>query len=152
MSIVVDAMNHLFNFPETLEKISFSSSSSRPHQSDENSTIPAAVDILDTPKEYIFYVDVPGLPKSDIQVTVEDENTLVIKSNGKRKREDGEEEGCKYIRLERKTSQKLLRKFRLPDSCNASTITAKCENGVLTVVVEKLPPPPKAKIVEVKVS
>ncbi|CAI9779932.1 unnamed protein product [Fraxinus pennsylvanica] len=150
MSIVVDAMNHIFNFPETLEKISFSSSS-RPHQSNENATIPVEVDILDTPKEYIFYVDVPGLPKSDIQVTV-DENTLVIKSNGKRKREDGEEEGCKYIRLERKTPQKLLRKFRLPENCNVSAITAKCENGVLTVVVEKLPPPPKAKTVEVKIS
>ncbi|KAL2555178.1 17.4 kDa class III heat shock protein [Forsythia ovata] len=110
------------------------------------------VDILDTHKEYIFYIDVPGLTKSDIQVTVEDENTLVIKSNGKRKREDGEEEGCKCIRLERRTLQKLLRKFRLPENCNLSSITAKCENGVLTVVVQKLPPPPKPKTVEVQIS
>lgn len=88
-----------------------------------------------------------------MQVTVEDENTLVIKSNGKRKREDGgEEEGCKYIRLERRPPQKLLRKFRLPDNSNVSAITAKCENGVLTVAVEKLPPPPKPKTVQVAIS
>lgn len=86
------------------------------------------------------------------QVTLEDDNTMVIKSNGKRKREDGEEEGCKYLGLERKAAPKFLRKFRLPESCNTSAISARCENGVLTVTVEKLPPPPKAKTVEVTIS
>ncbi|OVA08301.1 Alpha crystallin/Hsp20 domain [Macleaya cordata] len=140
---------------------------------------PPAVDILDTPKDYIFYVDVPGLSKSDIQVSVEDENTLVIRSSGKRKREDDDDEdsadhhdhdhdqeekkegssspssssSCKYIRLERKRAwHKFTRKFRLPENSNVSAITAKCENGVLTVTVEKLPPPPKPKTVQVTIS
>ena len=30
---------------------------------------PAAVDIKETPKEYVFYADVSGLTKSDIQVS-----------------------------------------------------------------------------------
>lgn len=77
---------------------------------------------------------------------------MVIRSNGKRKREDGEEEGCKCIRLERRVPQKLLRKFKLPEDANVSAISAKCENGVLTIVVEKLPPPPKPKTVEVAIS
>lgn len=125
----------------------------RDHENRESrkaSSIP--VDILDTPKEYIFFMDVPGLSKSEIQVTIEDENTLVIKSNGKRKRQDGEDEGCKYIRLERRAPQKLLRKFRLPENANVSAITAKCENGVLTVNVEKHTPPPKSKTVEVAIA
>ncbi|KAE8732253.1 17.4 kDa class III heat shock protein [Hibiscus syriacus] len=68
---------------------------SRTHDSRENgnkgiSSIPA--DILDTPKENVFYLHVPGLSKSDIQVTVEDKNTMVIKSDGKRKCEEVEEE------------------------------------------------------------
>lgn len=83
---------------------------------------------------------------------MEDENTLVIRSGGKRKREDGEEEGCKYLRLERRATQKVLRKFRLPENANDSAVTAKCENGVLTLVVGKLPPPAKAKTVEVAIS
>lgn len=83
-------------------------------------------------------------------MTVEEENNLVIRSNGKRKREDGGEEDCKYLRLERRAPQKLMRKFRLPENCNVSAITAKCENGVLTVTVEKLPP--KSKTVEVAVA
>lgn len=48
--------------------------------------------------------------------------------------------------------QKLLRKFKLPEDANVSAISAKCENGVLTIVVEKLPPPPKPKTVEVAIS
>ncbi|XP_012444067.1 17.4 kDa class III heat shock protein [Gossypium raimondii] len=152
MSAVADTFTHWFNFPENIEKLMFPSRTheSRDHENKGCSSIPA--DILDTPKEFIFYLDVPGLSKSDIQVTVEDENTLVIKSGGKRKREEVEEEGCKYIRLERKAPQKLMRKFRLPENANVSAITAKCENGVLTVVVEKLPPPPKPKTVEVAIA
>lgn len=83
---------------------------------------------------------------------MEDGNTLVIRSYGKRKREDGEEEGCKYIMLERRAPQKLSRKFRLPENSNVSAITAKCENGVLNVTVEKHPPPPKSKTVEISIS
>ncbi|XP_059302989.1 17.4 kDa class III heat shock protein [Lycium ferocissimum] len=148
MSTVVDAVSQLLHFPESIERLVFPS---RPNESSEDrSSIP--VDILDTQKDYIFYMDVPGLSKSDIQVTVEDENTLVIRSNGKRKREESEEEGCKYVRMERRPPLKLMRKFRLPDNCNVSAITAKCENGVLTVTVEKLPPPPKSKTVEVAIS
>ncbi|KAL8116577.1 hypothetical protein AgCh_022924 [Apium graveolens] len=49
-------------------------------------------------KEYILsrLRSVDGL-----KITVEDGNTLVIQSNGKRKREDGEQE-FKYLKLERK--------------------------------------------------
>nr|AAK84869.1 small heat stress protein class CIII [Solanum peruvianum] len=144
MSTVVDVVSQLL-FPESIERLV---SPSRSNES--KGTIP--VDILDTPKEYIFYMDVPGLSKSDLQVSVEDEKTLVIRSNGKRKREESEEEGCKYVRLERNPPLKLMRKFKLPDYCNVSAITAKCENGVLTVVVEKMPPPSKAKTVKVAVS
>lgn len=82
---------------------------------------------------------------------LEDENVLVIKASGKRKREDGEEEGCKYLKLERSVSQKMMRKFRLPQDADSSSISAKCENGVLTVTVQKIPPS-KPKTVQVTIS
>lgn len=66
-SSAFEALNHLVNFPETIEKFMFPS---RAHETgNENkgvSSIP--VDILDTPKEYIFFLDLPGISKSDIQV------------------------------------------------------------------------------------
>lgn len=65
---LASAVGHLFNFPGSVEKFMFPS---RAHQANENrgmSGIP--VDILDTPKEYIFYMDLPGVSKSDIQVPI----------------------------------------------------------------------------------
>uniref|UniRef100_A0A803KQX7 SHSP domain-containing protein n=1 Tax=Chenopodium quinoa TaxID=63459 RepID=A0A803KQX7_CHEQI len=85
----------------------------------DRTTTPLA-DILSNPKEYVFYVDVPGLSKSDVQ-------------------------------LERSLPQKMMRKFRLPQDADASTISAKCENGVLTVTVQKIPPS-KPKTVQVAIS
>lgn len=53
-------VNNLFNLHET-PRIHDN------HESRKTSTsIP--VDILDTPKEYIFFMDFPGLSKSEIQV------------------------------------------------------------------------------------
>lgn len=61
------ALNHLFNWPESLEKFTVNSHSEETNESKRIGTsIPA--DILETPKEYIFYLDVPGLSKSDLQV------------------------------------------------------------------------------------
>ncbi|OAY71438.1 18.6 kDa class III heat shock protein [Ananas comosus] len=165
------AVSHLFHLPETLERLVFPSprpdeahrgvrhrghggggGAAAEHDGEKGfGSVPA--DVLETPKEYTFFLDVPGFSKADIQVTLEDEKVLVIKSAGKRKREEAEEEGCKYLRLERRASPRFLRKFRLPDDANPSAITAKCENGVLTVVVEKLPPPEnKTRTVEVTIA
>ncbi|KAL5724163.1 hypothetical protein ACHQM5_007457 [Ranunculus cassubicifolius] len=122
MALIVDELLHL---PEKL-LYPFSRAYTDETKHENKGVLSIPVDILNTPKDC---------------VTVEDENTLVVRSNGKRKREDGEEEGCRYIRLERKVSPKFQRKFRLPVDSNTSAISAKCENGVLIVTVEKLPPP-----------
>ncbi|KAF7091471.1 hypothetical protein CFC21_094045 [Triticum aestivum] len=120
----------------------------------------APVDIVETPGEYAFLLDVPGLSKSDIQVTLEEDNVLVMKSasngggaNGKRKREE-EEADCRYIRLERRASPRsFARKFRLPEDADAGAVAARCENGVLTVTVKKRPPPEKkTKSVQVAIA
>ncbi|CAD6249230.1 unnamed protein product [Miscanthus lutarioriparius] len=116
----------------------------------------APVDIVETPGDYAFVVDVPGLSKSDIQVTLEEDRVLVMKGgSGKRKREEEEEgEGCRYIRLERGAAPRsFARKFRLPEDADTGGVAARCENGVLTVTVKKLPPPEKkTKSVQVAIA
>jgi HSP20 family protein len=70
------AISHLFNIPETMERLVFPSN----HQHGgvhENGKVrvqgegrnfsSAPTDVLETPKEYTFFLDVPGLSKSDIQ-------------------------------------------------------------------------------------
>ena len=75
--------------------------------------------------------------------------------SGKRKREEEEEgEGCRYIRLERGAAPRsFARKFRLPEDADTGGVAARCENGVLTVTVKKLPPPEKkTKSVQVTIA
>ncbi|CAN6928203.1 unnamed protein product [Brassica oleracea] len=90
-----------------------------------------------------------GLPetikKLIFPVTVEEEMTIVIKSNRKRKIEDCDEreQECKYIRLERRLPQNIVKKFRLPEDAD----------GVLTVTVKKVrPQPPKPKTLQIVIS
>lgn len=60
------AVNYLFSFPETMEKFMFQPRARDGQDTRGMSNIP--VDILETPKEYLFYMDMPGLSKSEIQV------------------------------------------------------------------------------------
>ncbi|XP_042404177.1 18.6 kDa class III heat shock protein-like [Zingiber officinale] len=148
------SVNSLLHLPETMEKISLPPSARRHDDEEEERSLESvpAVDILETAEEYTFIVDVPGLSKADVQVALEEgSKSLVIRGGGKRRRD--EEEGCRYLRLERRGPTKFCRRFRMPEDSNSAAISAKCENGVLTVVVGKLPPPvPKKKSVRVSVA
>lgn len=106
-------------------------------------------DVKELPGAYAFVVDMPGLGSEDIKVQVEDERVLVI--SGERRRE--EKEDVKYLRMERRMG-KFMRKFVLPENANVDKISAVCRDGVLTVTVDKLPPPEpkKPKAIEVKVA
>ncbi|KAK3037267.1 hypothetical protein RJ639_029679 [Escallonia herrerae] len=110
-------------------------------------TTPA--DVKEYPNSYVFIIDMPGLKSGEIQVQVEDDNVLVI--SGERKRDEGKEEG-KYVRMERRIG-KFMRKFVLPENANTEAISAVCQDGVLTVTIQKLPPPEpkKPKTIEVKI-
>ncbi|XP_037411812.1 17.5 kDa class II heat shock protein-like [Triticum dicoccoides] len=106
-------------------------------------------DVKELPGAYAFVVDVPGLASGDIKVQVEDERVLVI--SGERRRE--EKEDAKYLRMERRMG-KLMRKFVLPENADMEKVSAVCRDGVLTVSVEKLPPPEpkKPKTIQVQVA
>ncbi|PHT40089.1 hypothetical protein CQW23_18943 [Capsicum baccatum] len=60
ISTVVDVVSHLFNFPEAIERLGILSRSNENSENKGN----ILVDTPDTPKEYIFHMDVPSLSKS----------------------------------------------------------------------------------------
>ncbi|KAL5207265.1 hypothetical protein ABZP36_031700 [Zizania latifolia] len=149
------AMTSLLHLPEVLDRLAAGGGDRRSAGDHGRTRINgigggggAPVDIVETPGEYAFVLDVPGLSKSDIQVTLEEDRVLVMTSSngaGKRKREEEEEGECRYIRLERRgaVQRSFVRKFRLPEDADTGGISARCENGVLTVTVKKRPPPEK---------
>lgn len=90
------------------------------------------VDIQDQEDSYVFEADLPGINKEDITVDYKDKQ-LILKVEVK---EEEENKDVKYIRRERYTSS-MKRVFSVKD-IQKDAITAKFENGVLTVTAPKL--------------
>jgi HSP20 family protein len=91
-----------------------------------------AVDIHETEHhDLVVRAELPGMNREDIEVVVEN-STLVLKGEKKLDTEVKEEH---YRRIER-TYGTFHRSFTLPNTVDASRISAEFKNGVLTV---KLP-------------
>ena len=89
------------------------------------------VDVYETEaREVVMQVEVPGLHREDIDVTVED-NTLTIK--GERRRGDAISED-RYHRIERSYGA-FSRSFTLPNTLDGGKIRAEYRDGVLTIVL-----------------
>ncbi|KAJ4957966.1 hypothetical protein NE237_025077 [Protea cynaroides] len=143
---LVSTLQQMMDVSDEAEK-SFNAPT-RTYVRDAKAMASTPADVKEEPKSYVFIIDMPGLKSGDIKVQLEDDNVLLI--SGERKRE--EKEGAKYLRMERRVG-KFMRKFVLPENANTDAISAVCQDGVLTVTVEKLPPPEpkKPKTIEVKI-
>ncbi|KAG9451014.1 hypothetical protein H6P81_010979 [Aristolochia fimbriata] len=144
---LLSTLNHILDLPEEAEK-SYNGPT-KAYVRDAKAMASTPADVKEYPGSYVFVVDMPGVKTGDIKVQVEEDRTVVI--SGERKRE--EEKDVKYLKMGRRVG-KHLRKFQLPDDANTDVITAVAQDGVLTVTVEKLPPPEpkKAKTVQIKVA
>jgi HSP20 family protein len=148
-SPLFSTLQHMMDLAEDGDKSSHAPTISYVRDAKAMAATPA--DVKEYPDAYVFIIDMPGLKSGDIKVQVEDDNMLVI--SGERKREEEGKEGVKYVRMERRVG-KLMRKFVLPENANTDAISAVCQDGVLTVTVQKLPPPEpkKPKTIEVKIA
>jgi HSP20 family protein len=91
-----------------------------------------AVDIFETDThDLVLKAELPGMTREDIEVTVEN-STLVLKGQ---KKFDTEVKDENYRRIERTYGQ-FHRSFTLPNTVDATKVSADYKNGVLTV---KLP-------------
>ena len=87
------------------------------------------VDIFETEHhDLVIKAEVPGMTREDIEVTVEN-STLVLKGT---KKFDADIKEENYRRIER-TYGTFNRSFTLPNTVDATKVTADYKNGVLTV-------------------
>ena len=101
--------------------------------SDTNTTIPA-VNIKETPDNYVVEVAAPGMTKKDFRVQLEG-NTLTIGSEKTSRKEEGED--VRYISREF-SYQSFSRTFTLQkDVVDTEKIQAKYEDGVLHLLIPK---------------
>jgi HSP20 family protein len=100
-----------------------------------------AVDIREEDKQYLLTADIPGVNRKDIEITLE-EGVLTVK--GERNTET-DVSAADYRRRER-THGTFMRQFTLPDTVNATSISATAKDGVLEITIPKQDKPEARKI------
>jgi len=105
------------------------------------------VDVVDDEKSIRIIAELPGVKKEDVKILLENG---VLTVSGEKKNEIEASEEINVFRNERLFG-KFERKFELPGDINPDEITAKFENGLLKISIDKLvPEEPKERIIEVK--
>ena len=98
----------------------------------DNNDLTPSVEINEGNDAFMISADLPGIEKSDIEVKVE-ENTLILIANRYLDKSDDNE---KFHYNERRFGT-FSRSFKLPKAVKEEKITAKLDNGVLSVVIPK---------------
>jgi HSP20 family protein len=104
-----------------------------------------AVDIAEHDDEYLVKVELPGVNKDDVKITLES-NILTIRGEKKQEKETKKEN---YHRVERNYGS-FQRSFTLPTAVKSDKIDASYKDGVLMVSLPKAEES-KPKQIEVKV-
>lgn len=98
-----------------------------------NHLLVPAIDVSESDNEFSVRVDIPGVRKDDVSVTVEN-GVLTISAERMTETEDKDED--RIIRQERRTG-KYQRSLRLGVDIDESNVKATHKDGVLQVVLPK---------------
>jgi len=104
-----------------------------------------AVDIAEKDSEYLVKVELPGVNKEDVKITLES-NILTIRGE---KKQEHEEKGKSFHRVERSYGS-FQRSFTLPTTVKSDKIDAVYKDGVLHISLPKAEES-RPKQIEVKV-
>ena len=112
-----------------------------------NSTAPA-VNVKDSEKAYTMELAAPGIKKEYYRIAINDEGNLTIAIENKQERKH-EDKHHHYLRREFSYSN-YEQSYTLPDDVVKDKISAKVEDGILTVTMPKTEPKQKVtKAIEV---
>ncbi|HZJ31161.1 MAG TPA: Hsp20/alpha crystallin family protein [Vicinamibacterales bacterium] len=92
-----------------------------------------AVDIYETPDQYVLTAEVPGMSRDDLDIRI-DEGRVTIAGTRRERTPQCEQ----YHRVERGHGS-FSRMFHLPIPVDGDRVTADLRNGVLTVTCPKAP-------------
>ena len=99
-----------------------------------NSTAPA-VNVKESDKEYTMELAAPGIKKEYCRVGINDEGFLTIAIENKQEHKH-EDKNHHYLRREFSYSN-YEQNYTLPDDVEKDNISAKVENGILTITMPK---------------
>ncbi len=93
-----------------------------------------AVDIVEEKGRFLLRADVPGVTPEDIEINMEDGVLSIAGERHTEKHEDAE-----GVRRFERVSGRFYRRFSLPETADADSISARSANGILEVSIPKLP-------------
>lgn len=99
-----------------------------------NTTIPAA-NIKETENEFELEMAVPGMKKEDFKIELN--NGMLSISSEKQSENETKDENGKNITRKEFSYQSFCRSFTLPDMVETDKISAKYENGLLSLNIPK---------------
>lgn len=108
-------------------------------------TLAPATDIYETNEVYALKLEMPGVDKEYLQITIENDE-LEIRGEVKGELEEGKE-----IQYSKYPFHNFYRKFRVGSGIDRNRIDATLENGLLSLVLHKAEDV-KPKKIEVKVA
>ncbi len=94
------------------------------------------IDILEEENSILVHAEIPGMDKSEIKISMNEDRMLTLK--GEKKRNDTEEDKA-FIRSERSFGS-FSRSFLLPENIDPEGISAKFNNGVVEISIPKKEP------------
>ncbi|HXX65309.1 MAG TPA: Hsp20/alpha crystallin family protein [Bacteroidota bacterium] len=104
-----------------------------------------AVDITEHENEYIVKMELPGVSKDDVKITLEN-SVLTVKGE---KKQEKESKSSNFHRVER-TYGSFQRTFTVPSGVKADSIDASYKDGILNIALPKAEEA-KPKQIDVKV-
>lgn len=90
------------------------------------------MDVMETDSAYRLSIEMPGVPKEAIQVSVYD-STVTISAEVPAQAEDNETQWL----LRERSSGKFSRSIALPEAVDDEASEARCTDGVLTLTLKK---------------
>ena len=112
-------------------------------------TTAPAVNVKESDKAFTMEVAAPGLKKEYCKVNINDDGNLVVKIEHKAEHEDksakDEAEKFHYVRREFSYTN-YEQTYILPDEVDKEHISAKVEDGILSIELPKLAPEPEKKM------
>jgi HSP20 family protein len=105
-----------------------------------------SMDVADMGDHYEMRLEVPGIPKDNIDIQV-NQNGIEIKAECK---DEKEEKGKNWLRREC-SGTSFYRSVELPEELKTDYVDAELKDGVLTVSLPKLEPKPGQKAKKVKI-
>jgi HSP20 family protein len=96
----------------------------------------AALDVAESDTDYTVTLDVPGVAKDDVKISIEGKRVSI---EAQARKQADKKDGERIVYRERSVAS-VSRAITLPAEVDEATSTAKLDNGVLTLTLAKKQP------------